>query len=72
MVVDGNHTYIAYSLAGIEVQLWEGTSAPSSEVRDYKTIEIDEVCDWDDETEEGRIKKSDNYLSELTKIIEVK
>lgn len=72
MVIDGNHTYISYLLADIEVKEFDGTSSHCDVPKGYKAIEIDEVNDWDDHTEKGRKYKNDKYLLELTRIIEVR
>ncbi|ARS38849.1 hypothetical protein CA265_03795 [Sphingobacteriaceae bacterium GW460-11-11-14-LB5] len=71
MVVDGNHTYISYSLAGILNDESDYTSSHCDMKRHYGTVEIDEIHDWDDFTEHGRKCKSDEHLNELTRVIKV-
>ncbi len=72
IVVDGNHTYIAYSIAGIPLEEFDGTSCPSDISKPYRKMEVDFDDDWDDNSEVGRKHKSDEHLLELRRIIVVK
>jgi len=48
IVIDGNHRYITYLLAGIEIEYIIWTSSLCDEVVLYKEVEIDETKDWDE------------------------
>ena len=68
IVVDGNHTYISYLLAKKIFREFEGTSSHSVICSHYKTIKIDEVNDWDDNSVRGMWYKSEKYLNSIKKV----
>jgi hypothetical protein len=65
IVVDGNHRFIAYSLAGIAVDVKEGTSNHSDVPKTYNEIIIDQVHDWDMNSSENKKFCSDDFLKDL-------
>lgn len=68
LVVDGNHRYIAYSLAGIEFDIIPWTSNRSDEVGIFNSILIDCENDWDVHYYKTRQFCNDNFLIGLDKI----
>ncbi|MDR6734908.1 hypothetical protein [Sphingobacterium sp. 2149] len=47
IVVDGNHRYLAYLLAGVSYDVVQWTSSRSDEPVEYKSLVIDLSKDWD-------------------------
>lgn len=64
MIIDGNHRYIAYMIAGIEFEIIRGTSSHCDEPRSFNEIIIDEVEDWDHNSESSRRYCTDDFLQD--------
>lgn len=47
IIVDGNHRYIAYLIAGIKFDVIKSTSSNCDNPIDYSTLEVDFSNDWD-------------------------
>mgnify|MGYP003574883256 CR=1 FL=1 len=62
MVVEGNHRFIAYSLAGEDFEIIAGTSNRSDEVSSYNEISIDNDNDWDIHDSATNHYCDDNYI----------
>lgn len=62
IVVEGNHRFIAYSLAGIEFEVISGTSNRSDEISRYNEISIDNDNDWDKHDPNNISYCDDNYI----------
>ncbi|MCT4140385.1 hypothetical protein HZP65_06490 [Elizabethkingia anophelis] len=65
LIIDGNHRYIAYKLAGFQYEKisWrKNYSDPHYDINDIK-IEIEE--DWDMNCEKNRKYCDDNFLKDL-------
>lgn len=65
LVVDGNHRFIAYSLAGIEVEVRDGTSNHSDVAKTFNEIIIDKVEDWDEYSAANKKFCNDDFLKKL-------
>jgi len=65
LVVDGNHRYIAYSLAGISIDEIEGTSSHCDVVKSFNNIRIDETNDWDMNCRINKKYCCDDFLDKL-------
>lgn len=47
LVIDGNHRYIAYKIAGVKLEIIKGNRSFSDELTTFNEIEIDTEQDWD-------------------------
>ena len=65
LVVDGNHRFIAYSLAGIDVEVRDGTSSHCDVPKSFNDINIDQDKDWDIYSPEKKIFCNDDFLKDL-------
>ena len=68
IVVDGNHRYIAYLLAGVEIEFICGTSSHCDLRNCYKDIRIDTKEDWDYNSPSYRKYCNDKILESYTKL----
>ncbi|SUJ25761.1 Uncharacterised protein [Sphingobacterium spiritivorum] len=68
IVIEGNHRYLAYILAGIKINSISGTSSHCDVPTSYHEIEFDVESDWD-ENHENTIKFiNDDFLNEYTNL----
>lgn len=68
IVVDGNHRYIAYLLAGIEIEYVCGTSSHCDLTNQYRDIRIETVEDWDYNNPYNRKYCDDKVLEKYKKL----
>lgn len=68
IVVDGNHRYVAYLLAGIEIEFKCGTSSHCDTINCYRDIKIDTIEDWDYNSPNDRKYCDDKILENFKKI----
>lgn len=61
MVVDGNHRFIAYSLAGMKFDVVSYTSSPCDILQEYSQVIVDED-DWDDNHDNTRKYCANDYI----------
>jgi hypothetical protein len=61
LIIDGNHRFIAYSLAGIQPDIKEGTSNHSDVLKSYNDLRIGEVADWDMNDVKKKIFCNDDF-----------
>lgn len=47
LIVDGNHRYIAYKLANVEIEILEATGSFCDQPKKFNEVEIDIIQDWD-------------------------
>jgi len=64
MVIDGNHRYIAYLLAGVEISFQNGTSSFCDICRKYRDINLDVEQDWDANHPDTIKYLNDDFLKE--------
>jgi hypothetical protein len=62
MVVEGNHRFIAYTLAGIEFEIIAGTRSHCDKIKKFNDIEIDLDHDWDLNDPSKRLFCTDDFL----------
>ncbi|MCX2584260.1 hypothetical protein [Pedobacter sp. MR22-3] len=67
IIVEGNHRYIAYLLAEIEIEFITWISSHCDVSKLFRHIEIDEVNDWDYNNTYDRKYCSDDFLINCTK-----
>nr|WP_121273479.1 hypothetical protein [Pedobacter schmidteae] len=65
LVVDGNHRYIAYALAGIDIEVIPGTSSHCDKLNTFNNIKIDDVQDWDMNCPKNKKFCNDDFLKNL-------
>jgi hypothetical protein len=63
MIVDGNHRYIAYKLAGIEFDTIEATRSRCDDLKNFNTVVIDFEHDWDANNSKTRKYCNDDFLN---------
>lgn len=64
VIIDGNHRYIAYRLAGVEIDKRKYTKSHSDIFREINNIVIDEIEDWDYNSIKNRKYCSDDFLKD--------
>ncbi len=64
LIVDGNHRYIAYTLAGIEFEVIKGTHSFCDSPKKFNEIEIDVIQDWDANNPYNKRFCDDDFLKE--------
>lgn len=65
MVVEGNHRYISYLLAGIEFGILDGTSSFCDNPKYYNDVEVDFDDDWDEYQKETKKYVTDDFLKDF-------
>lgn len=68
LVVDGNHRYIAYKLAGVSIDVVKGGRSFSDVVKSFNDVKIDEDQDWDLNCFKNKKYCKDDFLSECEKV----
>ncbi|RYX80859.1 hypothetical protein EON73_05140 [bacterium] len=64
LIVDGNHRYIAYQLAGIEFEILEATHSFCDQPERFNQIKIDTKQDWDANHPDTKKYCNDDFLTE--------
>lgn len=62
MIVEGNHRFLAYTLAKIDFEITPGTRSHCDESKNFKDIVIDTEQDWDANNSEDRKYCDDTFL----------
>lgn len=65
LVIDGNHRYIAYEIAGVELEIIKGSRSFSDVLTSFNKIEIDTEEDWDLNCPRNKKYCDDNFLPQL-------
>lgn len=65
IVVEGNHRYLAYLLAGIEFEVIYWTSSYSDNPIQHNGIKVDFDEDWDEFQKETRMFLTDDFLKDF-------
>lgn len=70
LIIDGNHRYIAYKLAQIEIEYidWLKNHCDIKPYNKIKNIEIDSDEDWDSNNPDTKKYCTDEFLKDYTKI----
>ena len=68
LIIDGNHRYIAYQLAGIEIEIISGTRSFSDNLKNFNEIIIDFDEDWDANNKKTKKFCTDEFLKEHQKV----
>lgn len=68
LIIDGNHRYIAYKLADIEIEVIDYIKNPSDISKNIKDIKIDIEEDWDKNHPKTQKYCTDEFLKDYTKI----
>lgn len=65
LIVDGNHRYIAYKLAGFdfEIQPWCKNFSAKPPYREIRDIQIDDKVDWDQNDPKKLKYCNDSFLN---------
>lgn len=64
LIVDGNHRYIAYKLANIEIEILEATRSFCDQPKKFNDIAIDVLQDWDFNHPYNKKYCTDDFLKE--------
>ncbi len=64
LIIDGNHRYIAYKLAGIAFETIKATQSFCDKPKKFNEVEIDAIQDWDANNPYNRRYCNDDFLKE--------
>lgn len=64
LIVDGNHRYIAYKLANVEIEILEATRSFCDQPKRFNDVVIDILEDWDSNHPYNKRYCSDDFLKE--------
>lgn len=68
LIIDGNHRYIAYKLADIEIEVIDYIKNHSDISKNIKDIKIDIKEDWDKNNPKTQKYCTDEFLKDYTKV----
>lgn len=68
LIIDGNHRYIAYKLADIEIEVIDYIKNSSDISKNIKDIKIDIKEDWDKNNPKTQKYCTDEFLKDYTKV----